>query len=136
GYGEDSSTSSSLHPDGYDNAHISNLDVFCQDLQKAIANSFPRPKTLYIAVHVLLLRWAEDDLNVQEELTVLKTVFEDQFKFATEQWDIPSHNSTRALQTKLYDFQNAHQSEDELLILYYGGHGDADRRRGRSIWAA
>ncbi|KAL8885212.1 MAG: hypothetical protein Q9215_006898 [Flavoplaca cf. flavocitrina] len=45
-------------------------------------------------------------------------------------------NSTRALQTKLYDFQNTHQSEDELLIVYYGGHADADRRRGRSIWAA
>ena len=73
---------------------------------------------------------------MQDELTRLKNVFEYQFGFATEQWDIPSLNPTRALQTKLYDFQDAHQSEDELLIVYYGGHGDADRRRGRSIWAA
>ncbi|KAL8858201.1 MAG: hypothetical protein Q9178_005213 [Gyalolechia marmorata] len=138
GYGEDDSTpsSSSLHPDKYDLEHISNLEVFSQDLQKAIANSFPRPRTLYTSVHVLLLRWVEDDLNVQEELTTLKAVFDNQYGFATEQWNIPSQNSTRALQSKLYDFQNCHQSEDELLIVYYGGHGDADRRRGRSIWAA
>ncbi|KAL8732293.1 MAG: hypothetical protein Q9166_002865 [cf. Caloplaca sp. 2 TL-2023] len=136
GYGEDNSTPSSIHPDRYDHDHIISLEIFSKDLQKAISNSFPRPKTLYTAVHVLLLRWAEDDLNVQEELATLKRVFESQFRFATEQWDIPSQNSTRALQTKLYNFQDTHQSEDELLIVYYGGHGDADRRRGRSIWAA
>lgn len=110
--------------------------MFTKDLQDAISDSFPRPKAPYTSVHVLLLRWVEDDLNVQEELTSLKRVFEHQFRFATEQWDIPSQNPTRALQTRLYDFQDAHQSENELLIVYYGGHGDADRRRGRSIWTA
>ncbi|KAL8958678.1 MAG: hypothetical protein Q9193_004313 [Seirophora villosa] len=135
GIGEEDSASS-LHPDKYDHEHISRLGVFTEDLQKAISSSFPRKATPYTSVHVLLLRWAEDDLNVLDELTTLKRVFENQFRFATEQWDIPSQNSTRALQTKLYNFQDAHQNENELLIVYYGGHGDADRRRGRSIWAA
>ncbi|KAL8971462.1 MAG: hypothetical protein Q9197_003256 [Variospora fuerteventurae] len=135
GLGEEDSASS-LHPDKYDNEHISKLEVFTSDLREAIYTSFPRLTTPYTSVHVLLLRWAEDDLNVLEELTILKRVFETQFRFATEQWDIPSQNSTRALQSKLYDFQDAHQDENELLIVYYGGHGDADRRRGRSIWAA
>ncbi|KAL8655282.1 MAG: hypothetical protein Q9210_000985 [Variospora velana] len=129
-------SASSLHPDKYDNEHISKLEVFTTDLREAIYTSFPRLTTPYTSVHVLLLSWAEDDLNVLEELIVLKRVFENQFRFATEQWDIPSQNSTRAVQTKLYDFQDAHQDENELLIVYYGGHGDADRRRGRSIWAA
>ncbi|KAI4196632.1 MAG: hypothetical protein LQ348_002269, partial [Seirophora lacunosa] len=135
GIGEEDSVSS-LHPNKYDHEHISRLEVFTDDLQKAISSSFPRLATPYTSVHVLLLHWAEDDLNVLDELTTLKRVFENQFRFATEQWDIPSQNSTRALQTKLYDFQDAHQNENELLIVYYGGHGDADRRRGRSIWAA
>ncbi|KAI4134407.1 MAG: hypothetical protein LQ341_006025, partial [Variospora aurantia] len=135
GLGEEDSASS-LHPDKYDNEHISKLEVFTSDLREAIYTSFPRRTTPYTSVHVLLLRWAEDDLNVLEELTILKWVFENQFRFATEQWDIPSQNSTRALQSKLYDFQDAHQDENELLIVYYGGHGDADRRRGRSIWTA
>ncbi|KAL8987232.1 MAG: hypothetical protein Q9177_003541, partial [Variospora cf. flavescens] len=135
GIGEEDSASS-LHPDKYDNEHISKLEVFTSDLREAIYTSFPRLTTPYTSVHVLLLRWAEDDLNVLEELTILKRVFENQFQFATEQWDIPSQNSTRALQSKLYNFQDAHQEENELLIVYYGGHADADRRRGRSIWAA
>ncbi|KAL9015742.1 MAG: hypothetical protein Q9185_006882, partial [Variospora sp. 1 TL-2023] len=135
GIGEEYSASL-LHPDKYDHEHISKLQVFTSDLREAIYTSFPRLTTPYTSVHVLLLRWAEDDLNVLEELTILKGVFETQFRFATEQWDIPSQNSTRALQSKLYDFQDAHQDENELLIVYYGGHGDADRRRGRSIWAA
>lgn len=111
------------------------MQIFTDDLQKSIANSFPRSKSPYTSVHVLLLRWTDDDLNVQLELTKLRKVFEYHFNFAVEQWNIPSHNPTRALQAKLYAFQDAHQSEDELLIMYYGGHGDADRR-GRSIWAA
>jgi len=86
-------------------------------------------------VTVLLLRWTDDDLDIQTELDRLREVFEFQFRFATEQWNIPSNNSTRALQAKLYDFQEAHQSESELLIVYYGGHGEASRR-GKSVWAA
>lgn len=58
-------------------------------------------------------------------------------RFTTEEFKIPSKpNPTRALQDKLYAFQNAHQDENELLIVYYAGHGEADSRRGRSIWSA
>ncbi|KAL8991635.1 MAG: hypothetical protein Q9169_007796 [Polycauliona sp. 2 TL-2023] len=135
GYSEDDTPPSSTHPSNFDHDHISNLKVFSEDLQSAIANSFPRPRTAYTSVHVLLLRWDEDDLNVQVELTMLKLVFESQFRFLCEQFDIPGRDPTRALQKKLYEFQDAHQGEDELLIVYYGGHGDPDRR-GRSIWAA
>lgn len=84
---------------------------------------------------MLLLRWTDDDLNIQVELDRLRDVFDCQFKFATEQFNIPSINSTRTLQSKLYEFQEAHQSQSELLIVYYGGHGEASRR-GKSVWAA
>ena len=91
---------------------------------------------MYTSVHVLLLRWIDDDLHIQMEITKLETVFANHFHFQVEQWQIPSVNPTRALQTKLYSFQDAHQSEEELLIVYYGGHSEADSRRGRSIWRA
>lgn len=84
---------------------------------------------------VLLLRWTDDDLNVQVELDRLRDIFEFQFGFATEQWNIPSKNPTRTLQAKLYDFQETHQLGSELLIVYYGGHGEASRT-GKSVWAA
>jgi hypothetical protein len=86
-------------------------------------------------VTVLLLKWIDDDLNIQIELDRLRDVFDFQFKFATEQWSISSTNPTRALQAKLYDFQEAHQSESELLIVYYGGHGEVSRS-GKSVWTA
>lgn len=78
----------------------------------------------------------DDDLQVQPEVTKLKDVFAEQFSFQVEEWQIPSIDPTRTLQTKLYNFQNAHQSEKELLIVYYGGHSEADPRRGRSLWRA
>ena len=112
------------------------LEIFAKDLDQALKNSFPCTATLYTAVHVLLLRWLDDDLEVQTEISKLQSVFANDFFFQVEQWQIPSMNPTRALQTKLYSFQEAHQDEKELLIVYYGGHGDADTRRGRSIWRA
>ena len=67
-----------------------------------------------------MLRWKEDDLGVQSEITQLREVFDRQFRFQTEEWYIPSRpNPTRALQSKLYSFQDSHQSERELLIVYY-----------------
>ena len=112
------------------------LEVFAEDLNQALKTSFPSGPNHYTAVHVLLLRWAEDDLGIQSEISALHSVFEIQFHFDVEEWQIPSLNPTRALQKKLYGFQDDHQSETELLIVYYGGHAKSDSRRGRSIWQA
>ena len=109
--------------------------MFIDDLNQALKESFPLNAHPYTAVYVLMLRWTEDDLNVQSEIDQLREVFEQQFRFETEEWQIPSSNSTRSLQYKLFELQHAHQNESELLIVYYGGHGEADRR-GRSIWRA
>ena len=114
------------------------LEVFANDLDSALKNSFPpmaQPYP-YSSVHVLLIRWTADDLNTQHEIDRLHNVFAQQYGFQVEQWQIPNSNATRALQSKLYDFQHVHQSEKELLIVYYGGHSEADTRRGRSIWRA
>ena len=76
--------------------------------------SFPRESDAYpyTGVTVLMLRWEEDDLDVEEEITQLDAVFTRRFGFDTEVWCIPSSpNPTRALQSKLYAFQEAHQSE-------------------------
>ena len=112
------------------------LETFAEDLNQALKTSFPPGPNYYTAVHVLLLRWADDDLGIQSEISALRSVFETRFHFDVEEWQIPSLNPTRALQKKLYGFQDAHQSETELLIVYYGGHAKSDSRRGRSIWQA
>ncbi len=126
-----------LHPDTLDHEHVENLEVFTQDLKRALDGTFPRDAYPYSSVNVLLLSWEADDLDVASEISQLRRVFEWHFRFKAEEWRIPSGpNPTRALQDKLYAFQDAHQSEQELLIVYYAGHGEADPRRGRSIWRA
>ena len=117
-----SDTSTRLHPDHFDHEHIERLETFTQDLQQALQGSFPQANEIYpySAVTVLLLRWEEDDLNVQTEISQLRELFHHQFHFQTEEWYIPSSpHPTRALQRKLYAFQDAHQGEKELLIVYY-----------------
>lgn len=76
--------------------------------------SFPRESDPYpyTRVTVLMLRWEDDDLDVEEEIFNLDAVFRRRFGFDTEVWCIPSSpNPTRALQSKLYAFQDAHQDE-------------------------
>ena len=129
---------SRLRPEDYDAEHISGLDVFVQDLQKAIKGAFPR-KGLpypYTSVHALLVRWEDDDMGIDREIEKLASALRCFLNFEVEEdWTIPKENPQRALRQKLYTFQDAHQSEDELLIFYYGGHGRQDRY-GRSIWRA
>lgn len=110
------------------------LEAFTSNLHNAIERAYPLYQYPYTAVHVLLLRWAEDD--TQSESDLLRKVFDLQFRFQTEAWQIPSQNATRALQKKIYDFQEAHQSNTELLILYYGGRTKTDVEHGRCIWQA
>ena len=124
------------HPRCYSSDHVEKLETFAEDLNQALKASFPSNPNPYTSVHVLLLRWTEDDLGVQTEISALRRVFESRFHFDVEEWQIPGVNSTRALQKKLYGFQDAHQNQTELLIVYYGGHAKADSRRGRSIWQA
>ena len=126
-----------LPPTIYDREHVEKLEYFANDLKQALQSSFPVSKGShpYTAVYALLLRWTDDDLTVESEINALKHVLEGQFNFGVEEWRIPSDGAYRALQEKIYGFQYAHQSESELLIVYYGGHGEPDRR-GRSMWRA
>lgn len=71
---------SRLHPEKLDFDHIDTLETFTEDLKEALDGSFPRSSYPYNSVHCLLLSWEEDDLKVQVEVTVLRRVFERQFR--------------------------------------------------------
>ena len=119
-----------------DDSHIGNLKVFTNDLKNGLEGAFPVKLCPYTSVHVLLLRWVEDDLRVQTEISKLKRVFQHQFNFEVEECHIPSLDSYHSLQETIFNFQKAHQSEYELLIVYYGGHAERDPGPQRSIWHA
>jgi hypothetical protein len=90
----------------------------------------------YRVVHVLLLEWEEDDLGMNQAVSELRSVFEGTFGFeSVKSFKIPSRRSYNALEARLQEFKQQNSSEQNLLIVYYSGHGFLDLQN-RMHWAA
>ena len=106
-----------------------------------MAGALSRNGSIYRKASVLFLRW-EDDVfiesginnGVQGEIDSLEKVFVHDYGFDTELYLIPSHNSQRSLQKMIFLWQEEHDSRQELLVVYYGGHGVLNDMN-QSIWA-
>ena len=119
--------------------HLESFGEFFEQLNRAAKAALPQVPRRHARVHVLLLRWEEDDLGTEKEIDDLEEVFRDLYHYETERYVIPSDDSTLQLEDRLNDFRRAHDSEANLLILYYGGHGALEKhsdRPSRSIWKA
>ncbi|KAF7554477.1 hypothetical protein G7046_g6809 [Stylonectria norvegica] len=133
------SNASVLPPTTHDtiksNHHMKNFETFVGDLQLSAKRAFPNSAySRYKEVQVLLIRWEEDELEVEWELDELHKVFRDLYLFQTEQFLIPTQNSHRRLNRKALSFVEDHEEEDVLLIVYYGGHGVINKAR-QSTWS-
>ena len=84
---------------------------------------------------MVLLNWLEDDLGTINELIELEDLFKDYFDYSTEVWRIPSEDPYFELCQKLNTVVGQYRREDDLLIVYYGGHGGKDPSH-QSIWQA
>jgi hypothetical protein len=84
-------------------------------------------------VQVLLLRWEQDDLDVETELADLKNVFEN-YGFRTTKWTIPSEDAHSKLMRRVLEFADAYGRKDCLMIVYYGGHAFINEAR-QTTWA-
>jgi hypothetical protein len=85
-------------------------------------------------VDALLLRWEEDDLQVQAEIEDLQSLLRDIYGFSTETYLIPTKGSHVKLMSKVLSFVEEHESGESLLIVYYGGHGLINKAR-QSTWS-
>ncbi|CAM1510238.1 Fc.00g005730.m01.CDS01 [Cosmosporella sp. VM-42] len=133
------SNSSLLPPTTHDTIksshHMKHLERFVEDLKLSAKRAFPNSGySRYKEVEVLLIRWEEDELEVEWELDELHKVFRDVYGFSTEQFLIPTQNSHRKLNHKALSFVEEHEREDMLLIVYYGGHGVINKAR-QSTWS-
>ena len=117
--------------------HIS-LQLLGERAQKAANAAFPNDKRLrYTSVYVLVLFWQDEDPNlpVSLEALELKGVFEKEYHFNVETWEIPSEGSHKRVNQKVLDFvELGDDSKDDLKIVYYGGHGMLGSTR-QSCWA-
>lgn len=96
----------------------------------------------YSKVEALVLCWEEGEDDFKREAVHVENLLQDVFNFPTEIFAIPSENSQwavlHAVTGKLCSVQGKGPS---LLVLHYGGHGDADDdkhsgQEKRSVWAA
>jgi hypothetical protein len=61
-------------------------------------------------------------------------VFHDLYGFNTEEWLIPSTASQISLTSKTCRFLQEHDTEGNLFIVYYGGHGSINNARQNEWW--
>ena len=81
-----------------------------------------------------MIRWEQDDLGVAGEVNALASVFESQYGFNVENWQIPANDkSHHNLMQKALDFLDDYDARDNLFILYYAGHGLNNQER-QSTW--
>ncbi|KAL2037597.1 hypothetical protein N7G274_009710 [Stereocaulon virgatum] len=91
---------------------------------KTIGGHYRHGKTGYREVGVLCLTWKDDDMQCKaSEVDQLRDLFDQEFNFKTDYFEIPSNRWQTALQKKLSDFCWEYDSPDCLGIIYYGGHG-------------
>ena len=101
--------------------HIKDLEKFGHLLEGAANAAFPRRLSRYREVHVLLLSWEDDNLGVVTEVSELRDVFRQVYRYNVEQWRIPSDHSYKALRKQITRFLDEFEDQNNLLIIYYGG---------------
>ena len=107
----------------------------CIYILQAADRAFPnRSQSRYQTVNVCLIRWAEDDLEVKPELDRLHDVLETLYGFNAEIWLIPSAASQIQLTSMTCNFLQRFDAEDNLFIVYYGGHGSINKSRQAQWW--
>jgi hypothetical protein len=101
---------------------------------QAASSIFPnKGRSRYKDVRVLLLRWEEDTMGVQYELDDLAETFKSTYGFETEIWQIPTIKSHFALMGRALQVVQDYGKADNLLIVYYAGHGLMNPSR-QALW--
>lgn len=78
-------------------------------------------------IHVLLLLWEEDDLDLHTHVRDLQLLFTGDCNFTTTQtFNIPSAKPYKSLSIELHEWIAKSSKKENLLIVYYNGHGHLD----------
>jgi hypothetical protein len=115
--------------------HAASIKSVAKRLQAAVDKAWAtRGQSRYSRVHVLMLFWENDDLNVAREIRELEDIFIKSYHYSVETWKIPHEKPTTRLQQRMAKFLEYDGSES-LLIVYYAGHAIQDEQRSEPpIW--
>lgn len=117
-----------------------------RSLQDRLNRAIARKKgpNEYWRVGLLILHWENTDLiGIQDEVEAVDQTFSRRFRYEVQRFAIPLSKPQRRLQEAVIQFIREYESEESLLIVYYGGHGDQDDKKGsdgqgmrRAVWSA
>ncbi|KAI0597682.1 hypothetical protein F4775DRAFT_224862 [Biscogniauxia sp. FL1348] len=135
--GDEKTPAAATHDTSRVNYHVKNLPEFAKTLEDSATRAFPNrgSSQRYKKVYAILLHWSCDDLFVLPELEDLDMCFREDYNFETETFSIPSENAHLELMLKIGATIKQHESNDTLIIVYYGGHARIDESR-QSTWCA
>jgi hypothetical protein len=98
---------------------------------KSIAQSMDLPEG-YQNVYVLMIKWQDkiDQLRVRQEVNDLTSVFQNIFKYDVTELQLEASNPQLQLKSEVLRWAWEHDGPDNLLIVYYAGHGIFDEVKG------
>ena len=109
-------------------------------LNKALQVQSWKTYNNYKSVSVLIIHWQySDDEGFENEAHALGDLFNNDFHYDVEHYAIPSIDSHLSLDNKINTFLALKGQPDNLVIIHYGGHGDADDEDYHdklAVWAA
>ncbi len=106
-------------------------------LSSELEHYLPQRNKYYNAVTALMLLWEEDDLDCIREVRQFSLLLEERFHYKVRQFLIPSDRPQTSLNRAISDFLYSYGSRGNLILIYYGGHGDPDLEGEReAVWAA
>ena len=107
----------------------------------ASLSKFFQTRFEYDRVTVLAIYWQDSPhgsptASYKQEAEKVGELFHTLFKYQVEYFEIPSIDSEAAFDSRLNILLATNNTENSLLILHYGGHGDPDEANDRqSVWA-
>jgi hypothetical protein len=71
-----------------------------------------------------------NDMDIWSETVLLRHIFEEGYNFQVDSYKIPFKDPIRKVQERLNQYERQFSSPDNLLIVYYGGHGGSSQGMG------
>jgi len=107
------------------------------DISAALVEYQPRRSQIYTMVTVLLLSWADSDMGCEDEIKQLHKMFLECYNYLVYPYLIPSRDSENSLRKMVYKFLADFGGENNLIVVYYGGHGGPRTElKSPCTWAA
>ncbi|KAH7073366.1 hypothetical protein FB567DRAFT_198314 [Paraphoma chrysanthemicola] len=102
---------------------------------KSIAKYMDLPDG-YSHVHVLMVKWEDkiDQLEVRQEVNDLTAVFRDELQFDVTEIQLRATKSQLHFESQASTWALNHDSPENLLIIYYAGHGIYDQARKQLLF--